>query len=90
MHEQLAQQIQKSASLSVGFNNALIENYTNAYTTMGSHSDQALDLADESFIAIFSCYKHPEIANLPRKLLVELKEPGGADVGTLFIKHSQA
>jgi hypothetical protein len=80
VHEQLAQQIQKSASLSVGFNNALIENYTNAYTTMGSHSDQALDLADESFIAIFSSYKHPEIANPPRKLLVELKEPGGDNI----------
>lgn len=78
VHEQLAQQIQKSASLSVGFNNALIEIYTNAYTMMGSHSDQALDLADDSFIALFSCYKHPEIANLPRKLVVESKEPGGA------------
>jgi hypothetical protein len=75
-HEQLAQQIQNSASLSVGFNNALIETYTNAYTTMGSHSDQALDLADESFIAVFSCYKHPERANPPRKLLVELKKSG--------------
>jgi hypothetical protein len=75
VHDRLAQQIQTSASLAIGFNNALIENYTNAYTTMGSHSDQALDLADESFIAIFSCYKHPESANPPRKLLVELKEP---------------
>lgn len=77
VHEQLAQQIQQSASLSLGFNNALIENYTNAYTTMGCHSDQALDLADGSFIAVFSCYKHPEIANPPRKLLVEAKESGG-------------
>ncbi len=75
VHDRLAQQIQTIASLAVGFNNALIEKYTNAYTTMGSHSDQALDLADESSIAIFSCYKHPEIANPPRKLLVELKEP---------------
>lgn len=74
VHDRLAQQIQISTSLAVGFNNALIENYTNAYTTMGSHSDQALDLADESSIAIFSCYKHPESANPPRKLLVELKE----------------
>jgi hypothetical protein len=80
VHEQLAQQIQKSASLSVGFNNALIENYTNAYTTMGSHSDQALDLAGESFIAIFSCYKYPEIANPPRKLLVELKESNSGNI----------
>jgi hypothetical protein len=87
VHEQLAQQIQKSALLSVGFNNALIENYTNAYTTMGSHSDQALDLADESFIAIFSCYKYPERAHPPRKLLVELKESGG-DPSEIPLTHN--
>lgn len=80
VHEQLAQQIQESASLSVGFNTALIETYTNAYTTMGSHSDQALDLADGSFIAIFSCYKRPEIAHPPRKLIVESKESGGDSI----------
>lgn len=74
IHDRLAQQIQTIASLAVDFNNALIENYTNAYTKMGSHSDQALDLADESSIAIFSCYKHPDRANPPRKLIVELKE----------------
>ena len=76
VHERLAQQIQDHAALSVGFNNALIECYTNAYTTMGSHSDQALDLADESFIAVFSCYQHPE-AGPPRKLMVESKGAGG-------------
>jgi hypothetical protein len=75
VHNRLAQQIQTIASLVVGFNNALVETYTNAYTTMGSHSDQALDLAAASSIAIFSCYKHPESANPPRKLLVELKKP---------------
>jgi hypothetical protein len=84
VHDRLARQIQTIASLAVGFNNALIENYTNAYTTMGSHSDQALDLADASFIAIFSCYKHPDRANPPRKLIVELKESGGdSPKGTL-------
>jgi hypothetical protein len=86
VHEQLAQQIQESASLSVGFNNALIESYTNAYITMGSHSDQALDLADDSFIAIFSCYKHPKPATPPRKLLVESKEPGG-DTSEIPLSH---
>lgn len=74
VHDWLVEQIRESASLAVDFNNALIENYTNAYTKMGSHSDQALDLADESFIAIFSCYKYPERANPPRKLVVESKE----------------
>ncbi|MFF7245555.1 hypothetical protein ACFZBU_16810 [Embleya sp. NPDC008237] len=78
VHERLAQQVLERAGLSVGFNNALIESYTNAYTTMGSHSDQALDLADESFIAVFSCYRYPE-ASPPRKLIFASKEsePGG-------------
>ncbi|MBE1532881.1 hypothetical protein [Actinomadura algeriensis] len=75
VHERLAQRIRERAELPVGFNNALIENYTNDYRTMGSHSDQALDLADGSFIAVFSCYRHPEAT--PRKLVVEPKGAGG-------------
>ncbi|MEV4925345.1 hypothetical protein [Streptomyces roseoverticillatus] len=75
VHERLARQIQEHAALPVGFNNVLIESYTNAYTTMGSHSDQALDLAGESFIAVFSCYQHPE-ASPPRKLIFESKGSG--------------
>lgn len=73
VHERLARQIQERAALPVGLNNALIESYTNAYATMGGHSDQALDLADESFIAVFSCYQRPE-AGPPRKLIFESKE----------------
>merc|ERR1712050_536946 len=56
---------------------ALIELYTNTYATMGFHSDQDLDLEEGSSIAVFSCYKHPELASPPRKLVVESKEPGG-------------
>lgn len=77
VHTKLAQQIQTLASLGVEFNNALIENYTNAYAKMGSHSDQALDLEDKSSIAIFSCYKNPELGP-ERKLVVESKDPGGS------------
>lgn len=76
VHERLAQQIQERLTHSVGFNNALIETYTNAYTTMGSHCDQALDLADESFIAVFSCYQYPDVRPL-RKLVVESKGSDG-------------
>ncbi|MFE2322920.1 hypothetical protein ACFXD5_03155 [Streptomyces sp. NPDC059385] len=76
VHERLAQRVQARAGLPVGFNNALIERYTNAYRTMGSHCDQALDLADESFIAVFSCYRNPE-AGPSRKLVFESKGPGG-------------
>ncbi|MCX2179244.1 hypothetical protein KV205_01685 [Streptomyces sp. SKN60] len=80
VHERLARrlahQVQECAALPVGFDNALIETYTNAYRTMGGHSDQALDLADESFIAVFSCYEDPE-ASPSRKLIFESKESGG-------------
>ncbi|UQW99350.1 alpha-ketoglutarate-dependent dioxygenase AlkB [Streptomyces sp. RerS4] len=76
VHERLAQQIQERTALSVGFNNALIEIYTNAYRTMGSHSDQALDLAPDSYIAVFSCYRSPE-ASPQRRLIFESKESGG-------------
>ncbi|MFG3532184.1 alpha-ketoglutarate-dependent dioxygenase AlkB [Streptomyces sp. NPDC047917] len=76
VHERLARRIQERAALPVGFNNALIESYTNAYRTMGGHSDQALDLADESYIAVFSCYQYPE-AGPTRKLIFESKEPEG-------------
>ncbi|MFB8382068.1 hypothetical protein [Streptomyces rubiginosohelvolus] len=76
VHERLAQQIQDRAGLPTGFDNALFEVYTNAYRTMGAHSDQALDLADESYIAVFSCYRNPE-AGPPRKLIFASKDTEG-------------
>lgn len=76
VHERLAQRIRERAALPAGFNNALVERYTNAYKTMGSHSDQALDLADGSFIAVFSCYQRPE-AGPSRKLVFESKGGDG-------------
>ena len=78
VHEQLARQILETASLSVRFNNALVENYRNDYFKMGFHSDQALDLADASFIAIFSCYKYPEAQDSQRILVVESKQKNGS------------
>ncbi|MFI1814784.1 alpha-ketoglutarate-dependent dioxygenase AlkB [Streptomyces sp. NPDC020422] len=80
VHERLARRIREQAGLSVDFNNALVEQYTNAYTKMGAHSDQALDLADDSFIAVFSCYRHPE-ESAPRKLIFERKEGQGGKEG---------
>jgi alkylated DNA repair dioxygenase AlkB len=76
IHTALARQICACASLALPFNNALLEVYTRAYTTMGAHSDQALDLDDAGEIALFSCYEHPE-AGPSRRLMVESKEPGG-------------
>lgn len=55
------------------FNNALIEIYDNNYRTMGYHSDQALDLADNSYICIFSCYESPNNTTSLRELKIQNK-----------------
>jgi hypothetical protein len=75
IHDRLAQQIRRIASLSCDVNNALVEHYTNAYATMKRHSDQALDLAPGSSIAIYSCYRDPRAPS--RRLVVKAKEPDG-------------
>ena len=76
VHARLVQRIRSATSLPCQLNNALIEVYTNAYAKMGFHSDQALDLARDSHIAVFSCYEHPEHAT--RKLIVESKAGDGS------------
>ncbi len=52
-------------------NNALFEIYDANYKTMGFHSDQALDLADDSYIALFSCYQNPDTPD--RQLVIREK-----------------
>lgn len=78
LQDGLARRVRDVAGLPGEFDNALIESYTNAYKRMGGHSDQALDLADGSFIAVFSCYEHPE-AGPPRKLIFAAKEDGAEE-----------
>jgi hypothetical protein len=76
IHDRLADEVRRIAALSCDLNNALVEHYTNAYATMKRHSDQALDLAAESSIAIYSCYRDPHAPS--RRLVVKAKEPDGA------------
>jgi hypothetical protein len=54
------------------FNNAMVELYDNKYCSMGFHSDLALDLDDNSVIAVYSCYQNEAATNL-RKLIVKNK-----------------
>jgi predicted nucleic acid-binding protein len=70
IHDRLAQQIRGNAPCA--FNNALVEHYTSAYSTMKRHSDQALDLADGSSIAVYSCYRDPRRPS--RRLIVKSKQ----------------
>ncbi len=69
--EKITEQVKEHLSITPVFNNALIEIYNHQYYKMGFHSDQALDLASNSYIALFSCYENP--GNLPSKLLRKLK-----------------
>lgn len=55
IHREIIDKI-KSFNPAIRFNNALVEIYDSSYRTMGYHSDQALDLAEDSYIGIFSCY----------------------------------
>lgn len=60
------------AGLDCKFNNAMIENYNDNYKTMKYHSDQSLDLVDNSYICIYSCYKNSNIPN--RELIIRNKD----------------
>lgn len=83
-HQMLVDTINKTISVDVikmpeqDFNNGLIEIYDAVYSKMGFHSDQALDLEDHSFIAVFSCYERPdELEDFQlRKLVIKDKTTG--------------
>ncbi len=74
VHYDLIKNIRDTTQFEAKFNNAMIEIYDNQYRTMGYHSDQALDIADDSYICIFSCYKNPTDNNT-RKLYNKQKGP---------------
>jgi hypothetical protein len=68
------------------FNNAMVELYSQEYRTMGFHSDQALDLADDSYICIFSCYENP--SSELRKL--QIKTKGNGEPYEIALHHNSA
>lgn len=90
-HIDIASKIKNTfAQFNLDFNNALIEIYNNEYKTMGFHSDQSLDLADESFIAIYSCYScgrpnNPNTKNT-RTLIIKHKETN--EMTSIEMKHN--
>ncbi len=69
------------------FNNALIELYDHRYRSMRAHTDQALDLAPDSFICLFSCYSRPDTTDI-RALTVRHKVSG--EERTLMLPHLSA
>jgi hypothetical protein len=76
IHQQIATYIEQAQGVASHFNNALIELYDRQYAKMGYHSDQCLDIAENSYIALFSCYEHPD--DIAPDLLRRLKVKGKA------------
>jgi len=62
----------KKTNNNILLNNALLEIYDNNYKKMKYHSDQLLDIKDNSFICVFSCYNN----NYNRKLVIKNKNNG--------------
>ena len=74
-HYKLMESISDAFGIPLKFNNALIEIYDDVYCKMGAHTDQSLDLVQDSYICLFSCYERPE-DKCTRKLQVQNKESG--------------
>ena len=58
IHYNIMDQIRKKFKKDIKFNNALIEIYDSNYRKMGFHTDQSLDLQEDSYICLFSCYQN--------------------------------
>jgi len=69
IHYDLIEKIKKITNNDLKFNNAMVEIYNSEYRTMKYHTDQSLDLADNSYICLFSCYENPDETNA-RKLKI--------------------
>lgn len=76
IHYNIIDKIKKASNIeNIEFNNALIEIYDSNYCKMKYHSDQSIDLHEESYICIFSCYDNPinnRILNIKNKITEEI------------------
>lgn len=86
VHLEIIEKIKETTPIKdLDFNNALIEVYDSKYTKMGFHSDQMLDLQDNSYIAIFSCYEN-DTSNETRTLIIKNKETNQEN--KIILKHN--
>ncbi len=87
IHHDIIEKIRKVSNIeNLELNNALVEIYDNQYRSMRFHTDQSLDLKDDSYICIFSCYKNGDDNKNQRKLFVKNKESG--DLMTISLPHN--
>lgn len=70
------------------FNNALIEVYDASYYKMNYHSDQSLDLADDSYIGLFSCYERPDELTEQQTRKLKIRDKAGDDEFEYSLTHN--
>ena len=89
IHYDLIKNIRKCIQFtSIEFNNAMIEIYDDNYYKMKYHSDQALDLKDNSYIGIFSCYEK-DIKNCKNGLRkLQFKEKNSQISQEIILEHN--
>lgn len=70
------------------FNNALIEVYDAEYYKMNYHSDQSLDLANDSYIALFSCYENPDELSEQQIRKIKIKDKVSGEDTEISLTHN--
>lgn len=70
------------------FNCGLIEIYDENYTKMGYHSDQNLDLEQDSYIGLFSCYKNPETLTDASTRVLRIKDKSTEQEFDIKLTHN--
>ncbi|KAA2240268.1 alpha-ketoglutarate-dependent dioxygenase AlkB [Chitinophaga agrisoli] len=70
------------------FNNALVEVYDSGYYKMNYHSDHSLDLEDDSYIGLFSCYERPEELSAQHIRKLKIKDKGGEEEFEHSLTHN--
>ncbi|KAJ3161323.1 hypothetical protein HDU86_007105 [Geranomyces michiganensis] len=90
VHHNLVETIRSVANLPEhdDLNNAMVEIYEPAYKTMKWHSDQALDLAPDSHICIFSCYEDAKEEPAAQRRLIYKKKGEGSSETVLRMDHN--
>lgn len=72
----------------IKFNNALIEIYDNSYSKMKYHSDQCLDLVDDSYIGLFSCYEKPNKLEKPNIRILKIQNKTTNEEFDISLTHN--
>jgi len=87
-HYDLIDRIKTMANMAfLQFNNAMVEVYDSRYTNMKFHTDQALDLAPDSYICLFSCYENEQEPHV-RKLKFKEKNSRLPTCSEIPLEHN--